>query len=85
MNAFRIRADEVRKAADAAGHTTLRSISEHTGIHRTSLSALMNGRTTPGLTTAMRIYRVYQMPLDKIVEEITDDELLSAGAAKDAA
>lgn len=66
---YRLRIDQLRAAAAAAGDTTGTAIAERVGISQPAVSRLLRGKTQPGFRTLLLLRQAYGITEADLVEE----------------
>jgi transcriptional regulator with XRE-family HTH domain len=67
---YRLRIDELRKAARKAGDQRAVDIAKRTGISESAVSRMLRGHSTPGLVTIMKLRDSYGLTNKDLIEEV---------------
>lgn len=67
---FRLSTDKLRAAAQTKGDHTGYAIAKRTGIDESAISRLLQGKTQPGLNSALRLAAVYGTTVEALMEPV---------------
>lgn len=68
----RLHVANLRAAAARMGDTTDGKIVRRTGLGKATISRIVNGNATPAIATLMRLSRVYDIPVELLLEDADD-------------
>ncbi|MEU0991080.1 helix-turn-helix transcriptional regulator [Streptomyces sp. NPDC005953] len=66
---YRLRIEVLRSAAAAHGDITGYAMHRRTGIAESSIYRMLSGESQPDLTSALRLFSAYGVPVEELMEK----------------